>query len=153
MNITRKDQRGGGILLAALAIGWGGLSLALLGFSPRGESRKTQRKPTTHCVRSPSFSLIFLPEQALDKAHQKSPPSFAWRAFSCCAEGVGFEPTVRVNVRWFSRPVHSTRLCHPSCLIQTHLGLFQAFQSQSQFRCPAILLQRGHLHPCINRRY
>ena len=26
------------------------------------------------------------------------------------AEEVGFEPTERVNVRWFSRPVHSTTL-------------------------------------------
>ncbi len=30
------------------------------------------------------------------------------------AEGEGFEPPVRLHVRWFSRPVHSTRLCHPS---------------------------------------
>ena len=30
------------------------------------------------------------------------------------ADGVGFEPTVRVNVRQFSRLVQSTELCHPS---------------------------------------
>ena len=30
------------------------------------------------------------------------------------AERVGFEPTELLTARWFSRPVHSTRLCHLS---------------------------------------
>jgi hypothetical protein len=30
------------------------------------------------------------------------------------AEGVGFEPTRPFLTCWFSRPVHSTKLCHPS---------------------------------------
>ena len=30
------------------------------------------------------------------------------------AEGEGFEPPKGVNPCWFSRPVHSARLCHPS---------------------------------------
>tara|TARA_B100002052_G_scaffold198570_1_gene181208 strand:+ start:117 stop:524 length:408 start_codon:yes stop_codon:yes gene_type:complete len=29
-------------------------------------------------------------------------------------EGEGFEPPEDLNPRWFSRPVHSARLCHPS---------------------------------------
>tara|TARA_B100001109_G_scaffold184560_1_gene151444 strand:+ start:130 stop:276 length:147 start_codon:yes stop_codon:yes gene_type:complete len=29
-------------------------------------------------------------------------------------EGEGFEPPEGINPRWFSRPVHSARLCHPS---------------------------------------
>ena len=29
-------------------------------------------------------------------------------------EGEGFEPPEDLSPRWFSRPVHSARLCHPS---------------------------------------
>ena len=35
-------------------------------------------------------------------------------AISRFAEGEGFEPPKGINPCWFSRPVHSARLCHPS---------------------------------------
>ncbi len=64
----------------------------------------------------------------LDGIKQKSPIHFRGRGHFCFAEGVGFEPTIRVNVCRFSRPVHSTRLCHPSLLkasISTHVPVLR----------------------------
>ena len=59
------------------------------------------------------FFVFVLRKQAFFGQKQRSPIHFRGRGF-LDAEGVGFEPTIPVKVCWFSRPVHSTRLCHPS---------------------------------------
>ena len=73
-----------------------------------------QRSP--YSLRSLWLFVFALRKQAFSGQKQKA-PSTMWTGLHCIgAEGVGFEPTIPVRVCRFSRPVHSTRLCHPSLL-------------------------------------
>ena len=65
-------------------------------------------------LRSLGSSSFSSSESKLSLAKNKEAPSTFVDGASLDAEGVGFEPTIPVKVCWFSRPVHSTRLCHPS---------------------------------------